>query len=284
MIFISTGGFFNRNAYQTSLEFQQNEIYNIELSGGLFESSLIPNLKSLASELNFQIHNYFPPPSNPFVFNLASLNPDISKRSFEHALNSIQVASEIGKGFYSFHAGFLLDLDVNELGKKVKKRRINDRSKALQVFLDNVNKLAKVAEAKGIKLLIENNVISAGNYAEFKEDPFLMTQSEECIEVMNAVPSNVKMLVDLAHLKVSSHSLKFDAIDFLRKCDLWISAYHLSDNDGTRDSNQPFSEDSWFWPYLKKDLNYYSIEVYTNNFVVLKKQKILLEKFLKTEQ
>ena len=33
---VTTGGFYNRNAYETSLEFQQNEIYNIELSGGLF--------------------------------------------------------------------------------------------------------------------------------------------------------------------------------------------------------------------------------------------------------
>ena len=148
MIYISTGGFYNRNAYETSLEFQQNEIYNVELSGGLFESMLIPNLKSLSSKLNFQIHNYFPPPSKPFVFNLASLNQDISKRSFDHALNSIEIASDIGKGYYSFHAGFLLDLDVNELGKKVKKRTLNDRSKAIQIFIENVNKLAKIAEEK----------------------------------------------------------------------------------------------------------------------------------------
>lgn len=282
MIYISTGGFYNRNAYETSLEFQRNEIFNIELSGGLFESSLIPNLKSLSSKLNFQIHNYFPPPSEPFVFNLASQNKFISQKSFYHALNAIEIASDIGKGYYSFHAGFLLDLSVNELGKKVKKRPLNDRSKAVQIFIENINKLAKIAEQKGIKLLIENNVISAKNYAEFKEDPFLMTQSEECIQVMQSVPNNVQMLVDLAHLKVSSNSLNFDAIEFLNKCDSWISAYHLSDNDGTRDSNEPFTKDSWFWPFLKKDLNYYSIEVYTNDFSVLKKQKFFLEQMLKS--
>lgn len=282
MIYISTGGFYNRNAYETSLEFQQNEIYNIELSGGLFESELITNLKSLSSKLNFQIHNYFPPPLEPFVFNLASQNKDISQRSFDHALNSIDIASDIGNGYYSFHAGFLLDLEVKELGKKVKKRTLNDRSEAVKIFIENINKLAKIAEQKGIKLLIENNVISERNYNEFKEDPFLMTQSEECIEVMKSVPNNVKMLVDLAHLKVSSNSLNFDAIDFLTKCDSWISAYHLSDNDGTTDSNQPFSEDSWFWPYLKKNLNYYGIEVYTYDFSVLKNQKLFLEQMLKS--
>ena len=49
-----------------------------------------------------------------------------------------------------------------------------------------------------------------------------------------------------------------------------------------RDSNEPFSKDSWFWPYLKKDLNYYSIEVYTNDFCVLRDQKLLLEEMLKS--
>ena len=45
----------------------------------------------------------------------------------------------------------------------------------------------------------------------------------------------------------------------------WISGYHLSDNDGLEDSNQPFTEDAWYWPYLKNDINYYTIEVYNNS-------------------
>ena len=50
------------------------------------------------------------------------------------------------------------------LVKKLKKEPFNDRSKAVQIFIENINKLAKIAEEKGIKLLIENK-ISAGNYA-----------------------------------------------------------------------------------------------------------------------
>ena len=173
-----------------------------------------------------------------------------------------------------------MDLDVKELGKKVKKRTLNDRSKALEIFIENINKLAQLAQEKGVQLLIENNVISAGNYAEFKEDAFLMTQSEECIEVMKSVPNNVKMLVDLAHLKVSSYSLDFDPIEFLSKCDQWISAYHLSDNNGLKDSNEKITKDSWFWPYLKNDLDYYSIEVYNITIDELIEQRNLAKKML----
>ena len=41
-------------------------------------------------------------------------------------------------------------------------------------------------------------------------------------EIMNRVRNNVKMLVDVAHLKVSSNSLNFDRISFLKKLDKWI--------------------------------------------------------------
>ena len=43
-----------------------------------------------------------------------------------------------------------------------------------------------------------------------------MVDEPECTEIMNRVRNNVKMLVDVAHLKVSSNSLNFDRISFLK--------------------------------------------------------------------
>ena len=91
---------------------------------------------------------------------------------------------------------------------------------------------------------------------------------------------NVKMLIDVAHLKVSSNSLNFNPKVFLDHLDEWIAAYHLSENDGTSDDNEKFREDSWFWPFLKKDLDYYSIEVYNTTINELKDQKKLAEKMI----
>ena len=34
-----------------------------------------------------------------------------------------------------------------------------------------------------------------------------------------------------------------------------IFGYHLSDNDGLRDSNRSFNSNSWFWKYLENDKN-----------------------------
>ena len=90
----------------------------------------------------------------------------------------------------------------------------------------------------------------------------MLVDSIECQKFMKRMPSNVKLLIDVAHLKVSAKTLQFDAIKMLNECSEWTFAYHLSDNDGISDSNQPISLDSWFWPYLKQNVNFYVLEVY----------------------
>ncbi len=110
--------------------------------------------------------------------------------------------------------------------------------------------------------MIENNVLSANNAAEFSSNPLLMCDPGECRDVMAVMPANVGLLVDVAHLKVSANSLSFDAAQMFSECHERIAAYHLSDNNGLEDSNERFDDDAWFWPYLKTDVNYYSVEVY----------------------
>jgi len=283
MIFISTGGFKSEKSINSINKLMEKGIYDIELSGGEYEVDQIEKIiteKKLHNSLNLQVHNYFPPPRSPFVFNLGSLDEEISKISMNHALNSIELASKLKSKYYSFHAGFLLDPQVKELGKKIKKRNTYNREISKNTFIERVNILAKFAETKNITLLIENNVLSSNNFEEFKENILLMVDEPECTEIMNRVSNNVKMLVDVAHLKVSSNSLNFDRISFLKKLDKWILAYHLSDNDGNSDSNEKIRLDSWFWPYIKSNLDYYSIEVYGEEPEELVKQKELTQRMI----
>jgi len=283
MIFISTGGFKSEKSINSINKLMGKGIYDIELSGGEYEVDQIKKIiseKKLHKLLNLQVHNYFPPPLSPFVFNLGSLDEEISKISMNHALNSIELASKLKSKYYSFHAGFLLDPQVKELGKKIKKRSTYNREISKNTFIERVNVLAKFAETKNITLLIENNVLSRNNFEEFKENILLMVDEPECTEIMNSVRNNVKMLVDVAHLKVSSNSLNFDRISFLKKLDKWIFAYHLSDNNGKSDSNEKIRLDSWFWPYIKNNLDYYSIEVYGEEPEELVKQKELTQRMI----
>ena len=69
--------------------------------------------------------------------------------------------------------------------------------------------------------------------------------------------------------------------NFLETVSPWIRAYHLSENDGLSDSNKPVTKDSWFWPYIKKNLDYYSLEVYGNSPQELFEQLRLTESQIK---
>ena len=283
MIYISTGGFKSNTCAQSINSLIANGIFSIELSGGQFEINQKNYLYSIKKDkkLILQVHNYFPPPKDPFVLNLGSLDETIATKSIKHALNSINLAALLGGKYYSFHAGFLLDPKLNELGGQIRKKSIYNRKRSIDLFVKRVKKLALYASKKNITLLIENNVLSLKNFNEFGQNILLMVDHKESAEIMKKINlENVKMLIDVAHLKVSSNSLNFNPKVFLDHLDEWIAAYHLSENDGTSDDNEKFREDSWFWPFLKKDLDYYSIEVYNTTINELKDQKKLAEKII----
>jgi len=262
VIFVSTGGFPDRSALMTCEEFLSHQIQGIELSGGLFQEDQLSRLAAISKSASLRVHNYFPPPATPFVLNLASADENISERSRRHVRDALPFSREHGGGIYSFHAGFLFDPKIGELGKTPRRQHLTPRARGLNQFIEAINMLDVQARSLGVSLLIENNVLSQRSHERFGCDPFLMTTASECIEVMKATSDNVGLLVDVAHLKVSAASLGFDPVEFLRQCHGWIRAYHLSDNDGTADSNMSISETSWFWPHLRRDLDYYSIEVY----------------------
>ena len=80
------------------------------------------------------MHNYFPPPKNPFVLNLASSNNKILNLSLKHICKAIKLTSRIGAKYYSFHAGFLVDPMVDRLGKKFDLTKIQNRKNCLSNF------------------------------------------------------------------------------------------------------------------------------------------------------
>ena len=279
-IYISTGGFSELSADKTSEQLIAMGISSIELSGGKFSKDILENLDKLKKKANFQIHNYFPPPSIPFVLNLASQDKEVSKLSLNHVDRALDCCAKLHAKYYSFHAGFLCDLKISEIGRQIKKRKLYNRKKSIELFLERILSISKKAEDRGIQIMIENNVLSANNKKEFQDNPLLMCDSKESIEIMKQVPKNVKFLIDVAHLKVSANSLKFDPKKMMDECRIYIGGYHLSDNNGLSDTNESFSKNAWFWKYLNPDLDYYSIEVYGQSINELKKLKEIVDQNL----
>ena len=281
-IYISTGGLKFLSAVQAVESLYKNDVKEIELSGGLYHPNLIKDLgKFVDKGLKFQIHNYFPPPKKPFIINLASEDKEIRNLSLNHVFEAIRSCRVIDANYYSFHAGFLCDFNISEIGKKINKRKLCNRSKSIDLFLESLNKISKFAEDNGILIMVENNVLSKKNLLEFDESPFLMCDTDETLKIMHNSPKNIHLLIDVAHLKVSSNSLNFDPGLYFSKCNNFIKGYHLSDNNGLSDTNNVIREDSWFWKYLKKDLNYFSLEIYGETISSLKKIKKICQTKLK---
>ena len=217
MIYISTGGFRGETAAAVSARLLHAGVKSVELSGGAHSDTLLEDLKKLTPELRFQIHNYFPPPADPFVLNLGSLDPVTGERSVAHVEQAIRWCVALGADRYSFHAGFLLDPKVDELGQRIPSRQLFDRDECIEIFVQRVTRLADIAEHAGVSLMIENNVLSAKNAREFSANPLLMCDPKECRSIMNMLPENVTQLIDVAHLKVSANSLNFRRRLFFRR-------------------------------------------------------------------
>ena len=272
VVFVSTGGFSKASAFETAQKFIESGINNIELSGGRYAPTLRKDLETLNGQCNLRTHNYFPPQEKPFVLNLSSLNEELSRLSVDYYKEAMTWAVALGSDVYSFHPGSLVDLHVDELGQKIEKRKLFDRQKATERLVNNVKELSRFASENGLHLFVENNVLTRSNFLEFGDDPLLMTTPEETRFLMEQFPGNVSLLIDVAHLKVSAHTLGFQPARMFEACDKWIKGYHLSDNDGTADSNEAVRDDSWFWPSLRKDLDYCVLEVYNVGYQTLKEQ------------
>jgi len=275
---ISTGGFKDLTGLQAAKFLQKNDIHFIELSGGKYSNNQLKELLKLRHEMSLRVHNYFPPPKLPFVLNLASNDDKILKKTISHIKNSINLAKQFGGEYYSFHAGFRLDPNFKLLGKKFKKIKITNREECLKNFTKQVLKISNFAKKNGIKILIENNVCTQKNFDRFGENPFLLTNYLEVEKFFKLMPNNVRLLIDVAHLKVSAKTEKIDPIKSLMKMNRYVGGYHFSDNDGKIDSNKPFKSNSWFFPYIKKNLSYYSAEIYNENPKKLRQQIKIINK------
>ena len=238
---------------------------NIELSGGTrYYQNYINDLLELREKynLNYQLHNYFPPPETPFVINLASLNSDLFDKTMNQCVSAIQLSKLLGGKKYGIHAGFLIDIKANEIGKKLSLDSLSNRDSALNQF-KKAWSILKDEAGNDVALYLENNVFSKTNSKTYKNNPFFLTDSEGYTELNNYIDFN--LLTDIAHLKVSCNSLN---LNFIKEADkfLSISDYiHVSDNDGQHDSNLGIKKNGDIFQVLKiHDLNNktITIEVY----------------------
>ena len=263
-------------------------IFGIELSSGLpcsdEEETLLLDIASSGKQ-KFLVHNYFPAPDTPFVLNVAERDELELQKSRLFAMQAIDLAQKFNSAFYSIHAGFAARLLPEHLGKPLEQAasiRVEDiqREDAYQIMVSNVRDLADYAKSRNITLLIENNVVSPLYLKKARSNPFLLCEPREICQFFSDIErDNVGLLLDVAHAKISANALDYPLEKFINDVSPVIRHFHLSDNNGVIDSNEPFREDSWFVPILKDFKNCeFIIEVYQMNSASMFDQLRILER------
>ena len=254
---------------------------NIELSGGTeyytdFEIDLL-RLRD-KYDLNYLLHNYFPPPKNHFVINLASLDSDNYERSIAHCKTAIELSKKLGGRKYAIHAGFLLDIRKEEIGSKITYTGLNDSKKAVQKMKEAWKILINTADDQ-LELYLENNVYSETNKKTFlNNNPFLFSTYEGMLALKNQM--EFKPLLDLAHLKVSTNVLGLNFKDQIEQIIPFTDYIHISGNDGFHDQNLGISDENIMIAMLKKHRikdRTITLEIYGNMVDLIKGYELILD-------
>ena len=248
---ISTLAFAKKTREEIVVLAKEND-WTIEFSSSFpFQEDMIDFFNK--ADIKRLAHNYFPAPKEPFVINLASANEEIRKCSIEHCIQGLQLSKKCGATFFSAHAGFCIDPDPYQLGKQLDVNVAIDRDLNWKLFLDSVQIILLEAERLGLTFLIENNVTAKFNLRDDRQEVLFCSRPEEMTKLVTEISSErFGLLLDTAHLKVSSQALGFNVEEAVEKIKPYVKYIHHSDNDGESDTNESISSDYWFLPFMNQ--------------------------------
>lgn len=251
MLYLSSSCFRENKITDILKKAIESDIYNIELSGGvIFSEGLAEQLIEYQAEydLNYLVHNYFPPPKNSFILNIASVDNNHRKKSVEFAKRSIELSSKTGGSIYTIHSGYLVDLHLSEDGEHFIQdgNKLNNKERVIDNFVQSVDELCTYASKFNVKFGVENlfPVNSKQNFSLM----CLLDEIESALDTFSKY-QNFGILLDLGHAQLSSNLLNFDLDQFLKDLVLdhseKIFQIHISDNDGYTDLHILPQKDSW---------------------------------------
>ncbi len=257
MIYVSSACIKGDKISDIIVEYAESGIRNIELSGGTkYYEDIKTDLCRLKEmyRLNYVFHAYFPPPKKDFVINLASCNDAIYEKSINHYMSCIKMMKQVGCNILSIHAGFLVEISADEIGKKLSKSVIYDKKMAMERFCKAYENIKKECDKNGIRLYLENNVLNEANYENFdRKNLLLLTNYETFMELKQML--EFELLLDLGHLHVSAVTL---GLDFEEECRLfapYVKWIHISHNGGIADEHKPLCEESPIVDIYKRMFN-----------------------------
>ncbi len=252
-IYVSTSAFEDDELSKVLDRAGSYGIHNIELAPGLkYDETVYDILRSNKEHFRYLIHNYFPSQREPFGLNLASVNEDVIRKSMAMCKKNILTASEYGIPFYSIHCGFCFDTDGSDFGSRsqinIPRSQIEN---AKDIFISNIQELCDHAKQFSIDIAIENNVVA--EFAANEKGLLLGVTAEDMLEIIeHSGRSNLRVLLDLAHAKVSGNNVGFSVDEMIDKLKEYIVEVHVSENNGLIDQNMPLSRESEMLDQIRK--------------------------------
>ncbi|KFM20112.1 putative endonuclease 4 protein [Marine Group I thaumarchaeote SCGC AAA799-P11] len=248
MIYVSTSCLRNPiNVIRVLQEYEKANIENVEL-GSVHNFFDVKKLKQF--NFNFIVHNYFPPPKTKLIFNLASQNKSILKRSIKLAKDAINLCCDIESPLYTFHAGFTTD--PKKLGVRFSQKNILKKETSLKIFVDSVSDVIDYAKNRGIKIAMEPNVVQKFNLTNNKNELLLFADYDEIKQFYKIFKKkDIGILLDLGHTAVTSYWLNFDKNKFVKLCLDKTFAVHVSNNNGRQDQHNSLTKKCWQTSKLK---------------------------------
>ncbi len=282
-IYISSAASRRKRIGEAVAELAEHGFTHIELTGGTryypeFENDLLM-LRDKYS-LYYLAHNYFPPPCDDFVLNLASDDEEIYRQSLDQLKRSLDFCRHLDIPRFGFHAGFFVAPTTETIGQKMTSKPLPDQSHCLRRFSAAVKELVQASGS--VTLYVENNVYSQENYSVFGDTlPFMGLRYNDFFSLLPG--EGCKALLDIAHLYVTATTLGFSFSEelamFLEKTDY----VHLSFNNGYADQNHGISERAGLFRGLDVRAlrnKTVTLEIY-DGIDVLHRSKDLIEKWMK---
>ena len=138
-------------------QYFEHSLQSVEIGAGvLVDQDSLSQLTEM--QCRFLVHNYFPPPADPFVLNLASANADIRQRSLDLVSDALALSARLGAPFYSVHAGFITDPTSFGTTSFIfpTPAAPDDSRLAMQRFIKSLDVTLERAQQLGVQLLVEN--------------------------------------------------------------------------------------------------------------------------------
>tara|TARA_B100000989_G_C19505310_1_gene456222 strand:+ start:893 stop:1774 length:882 start_codon:yes stop_codon:yes gene_type:complete len=198
----------------------------------------------------FTLHNYFPTPEKSFVLNIASNDTKTQHSCNQLVNNALRLSKDANSKIYGLHAGYLSKAFAKSDGMFEFDSEQISYTNALDTSLKFINGFVKKFKAQDVIFLVENL------FPSIARNSSLNCNFQQIKDLMDNLPKEVGLLLDLGHMNISSKIMDFDRNKFL---DQYLSKYsdrlyevHISENNGLKDEHRALEENSWQYDAIDK--------------------------------